>query len=262
MKECFGLSESKACKLVGISRPGFNYVSKKNDAELTERMKVLASEKRRYGYRRLHILLKREGLVVNHKRTQRIYRHLGLSIRTKKRKKLVNSLRLALPTPTHPNEIWAADFVSDALSIGRRLKCLNIVDVFSRECLAIEASFSIPGSDVVRVLNRLKDMRGVPKIIVVDNGPEFTGRALGEWVLEHDVKLAFIRPGKPIENAFIESFNGRFRDELLNEHWFQSIAEARDRIEAWRQEYNTERPHSSLKGLSPREFAEQHMALL
>lgn len=262
MKECFGLSENKACKLVGMSRSSFNYSPRKNDGEITERLKELASEKRRYGYRRLHILLRREGFVVNRKRTQRIYRELGLSIRTKKRKKLVNALRLALPVPTRPNEIWAADFIFDALSFGRRLKCLNIVDIFSRECLAIEANLSIPGSDVVRVLNRLKDTRGIPKIIVVDNGPEFTGRALGEWVLAHNVNLAFIRPGKPIENSFIESFNGRFRDELLNEHWFQSIAEARDRIEAWRREYNTMRPHSSLRGLSPQEFAEQHMALI
>ena len=262
MKERFGLSENKACKLVGISRPGFNYTSRKNDDELTDRLKELASEKRRYGYRRLHILLRREGVVVNHKRTQRLYRNLGLSIRTKKRKKLVNALRLALPPATRPNEIWAADFIFDALTYGRRLKCLNIVDLFSRECVAIKADLSIPGSDVVRVLDRLKDTRGVPKILVIDNGPEFTSRALGEWAMANNVRLAFIRPGKPIENAFIESFNGRFRDECLNEHWFRDIAEAQDKIEAWRQEYNTERPHSSLNGLSPQEFAEQHMALI
>lgn len=164
--------------------------------------------------------------------------------------------------PTRPNEIWAADFIFDALRSGRRLKCLNVVDVFSRECLAIEANSSIPGSSVVRVFDRLKETRGVPQTIVVDNGPEFTSRALGEWALDNDVKLAFIRPGKPVENSFIESLNGRFRDECLNEHWFRDVTEARDRIEAWRQEYNTERPHSSLNGLSPREFVERQMALL
>ena len=210
----------------------------------------------------MHVLLRREGLVVNHKRTERIYRELGLCLKTKKRKKLVNALRLVLPTPTKPNEVWAADFIFDALSFGRRLKCLNIIDVFSRECLAIEVNMSISGKDVVRVLGRLRETRGMPKTIMVDNGPEFTGRALGEWVLEHGINLAFIRPGKPIENSLIESFNGRFRDECLNEQWFRNIDEAKAKIEAWRQEYNTERPHSGINDLTPQEFAERYEALL
>jgi putative transposase len=262
MKKDFGLSEYRACRLAGISRSSFNYKSIKNDEELIERLKSLAAQKRRFGYRRLHVLLCREGLVRNHKRTQRIYRKLGLSIRTKKRKKLANTLRLALDAPKRINETWAADFVFDALSSGRRLKCLNIVDVFSRECLAIEVDQSIPGRHVVHVLDRLKDLRGLPVNIMLDNGPEFISRALGDWANENDVKLAFIRPGKPTENSFIESFNGRFRDECLNENWFRSIEQARERIEAWRQEYNTERPHSSLGNLSPLEFVRRQIALV
>lgn len=203
------------------------------------------------------MLLKREGLVVNHKRTERLYRELGLSIRTKKRKKLVGTLRLVLSTPTRPNEIWAADFIHDSLTNGRRLKCLTVVDVFSRECLAIAVDSSIPGSAVAQVFNRLIEIRGAPQIIVTDNGPEFTSHALGEWALTHSVKLAFIRPGKPMENGFIESFNGRFRDECLNEHWLINLAHARSVIENWRIEYNEERPHSALKHMTPAEFMRQ-----
>ncbi len=258
MKTRFGRSEKRACELTGISRSSYRYVKKANDTELKERLRELAQEKRRYGCRRLHILLKREGLVVNHKKTERVYRELGLSIRTKKRKRLVNAPRLVLPMPEAPDEIWAADFIHDGLSDGRRLRCLTIVDIFTRECLAIEADTSLPGRRVVAALDRLMDGRGLPAVIVVDNGPEFTGRALGEWVMKHNVKLAFIRPGKPIENAFIESFNGRFRDECLNEHWFSSVEDAKTRIEAWRCEYNTERPHSSIDDLTPQEFAERY----
>lgn len=185
---------------------------------------------------------------------------MGLSIRTKRRKKLVNALRLVLPLPTRPNQIWAADFIHDSLSEGRRLRCLTVIDIFTRECLTIEVATSIPGKDVVRVLDILAERRGMPDTLVVDNGPEFTGRALGEWALRQGVKLAFIRPGKPIENAFAESFNGRFRDECLNEHWFISMDDAKEKIEHWRCEYNTERPHSALDDLTPNEFAEKQVA--
>jgi putative transposase len=223
---------------------------------------IHTAEKRRYGYRRLHVLLRREGLVVNHKRTQRIYKKLGLSIRTKRRKKLAGALRIALEAPTRINETWATDFVFDALSSGKRLKCLNVVDVFSRECLVIEVNQSIPGKHVVRVLDKLKDLRGLPESIMLDNGPEFISHVLGDWASENNVKLAFISPGKPTENAFIESFNGRFRDECLNENWFRNMEQARNIIEEWRQEYNTERPHSSLGNLSPSEFVMQQVALV
>lgn len=255
-----GFSENKACSLVGISRSVVRYTRRTENETVTERLKELAQTKRRYGYRRLHVLLRREGLVVNHKRTERIYRALGLSIRTKKRKRLVNALRLALPVPSRPNEIWAMDFVHDSTNGGRRVKCLTVIDLFSRECLAIEVASSVPGLMVARTLSRLVECREAPETIVVDNGPEFTGRALGEWVMERGINLAFIRPGKPIENAFIESFNGKLRDECLNEHWFTSVGDAVDRIEKWRQEYNNERPHSRLGDLTPREFAERYAA--
>lgn len=256
--DTLGLSGRRAASLVGMSRNTLRAAPQPDkDALVRKRLATLAQEKRRYGARRLHVLLKREGLVINHKKTERIYRELGLSIRTKKRKRLVNSLRLALPVPARVNEIWAADFIHDATAGGSRIRCLTVVDVFSRECLAIEVATSIPGASVVNVFDRLGELRETPEIIVTDNGPEFTGRALGQWVMDHDVKLAFIRPGKPIENAFIESFNGRFRDECLNEHWFRTVDDAQARIEAWRCEYNTERPHSALGHLTPLEYVRQ-----
>ena len=256
--DVLGLSKRKTATLVGLSRNTLSYKRIDRDAQVKERLTELAAKKRRYGARRLHVLLRREGLVVNHKRTERIYRELGLSIRTKKRKRLVNRLRLALPIPSRSNEIWAVDFIHDTLSNGRRLKCLTLVDIYSRECLALVGDISLPGSSVVTILERLRETRGTPKIIVVDNGPEFTGRALGEWALRHDVKLAFIRPGKPIENAFIESFNGRFRDECLNERWFRNLEQARRIIEDWRIDYNEECPHSAFGQLTPAEFARQN----
>ena len=256
-KTFFGLSENKACKYLKISRSSLKYQSQMDDGALRKRMKELAEEKRRYGCPRLHFLLKQEGLVKNHKRTERIYREEKLSLRTKKRKKIACQLRLALPKATAKNQIWAMDFVSDALASGRRVKCLNTIDIFNRESLAIKVEHSIPGQGVVDQLNRLKDFVGLPKIITVDNGPEFTSKSLWQWAYENNVKLAFIRPGSPIENAFIESFNGRFRDECLNEHWFLNLEEAREIIEAWRNDYNKNRPHSSLGMLTPLQFAKQ-----
>lgn len=259
MKIRFGLSERRACRLIGFSRMSQRYVGKKDETIVRKRLKELAQEKRRYGCRRLHILLKKEGLVTNHKKTERLYNEMGLSIRTKKRKKLVNALRLALPLPTRPNQIWAMDFIHDSLREDHRLRCLTIIDVFTRECLAIEVATSIPGKGIVKILDILAERRDAPDTLVVDNGPEFTGRALGEWALKQEAKLAFIRPGKPIENAFIESFNGRFRDECLNEHWFISIDDAKEKIERWRLEYNTERPHSALDDLTPQEFVQKQV---
>jgi putative transposase len=257
-QERAGISERRACRLLGIERATFRYVSTRGDeGELRERMKVLASQRRRFGYRRLHTLLRREGKVVNVKRTYRIYHDLGLTVRKRRRKKVAVE-RQPRPAPERPNQRWSMDFVSDSLSNGRRIRCLTIVDDFTRECPAIEVDTSLPGVRVIRVLERLAAQRGgLPEAIVVDNGPEFAGRALDAWAYQKGISLLFIRPGKPIENAFIESFNGRFRDECLNEHWFTSLAHAQVVIEQWRREYNEERPKHGLGGLTPSAYARQ-----
>ena len=206
-------------------------------------------------YRRLHILLEREGLVVNHKRVHRIYRAAGLQVRRRHRKRLTRAERIPLPVPDQRLARWSMDFPVDTLADGRGFRTLNIVDDFTRECLAIEVDRSLPGLRVARVLDRLHATIGLPPSIVVDNGPEFAGRTLDAWAYARGVTLRFIRPGKPVENAYIESFNGKFRDECLNEHWFVSLADAQATIEAWRVDYNTVRPHSSLDGATPEHFA-------
>ncbi|WP_413212602.1 MULTISPECIES: IS3 family transposase [Burkholderiaceae] len=253
---------TRACGLVGISRSLFRYESRRSgdDQALTGRMMAIAAQKRRYGYRRIHVLLQREGWLANHKRVWRLYSKAGLSVRKRKRKRIAAVERKPLPTPTGPNQSWSMDFVSDGLAHGRRFRCLNVVDDYTRECLAIEVDTSLPGLRVKQVLQRLAEMRGLPASITVDNGPEFAGKVLDAWAYEAGVTLSFIRPGKPVENAYIESFNGRFRDECLNEHWFVSMRHARSLIESWRIEYNTERPHSSLGYLTPGQFARAHEA--
>jgi putative transposase len=222
-----------------------------------QRLAELARERSRFGYRRLHVLLRREGLVVNHKRVLRLYRLAGLGLRRQKRKRMPSVARGAPGLPTRPNECWALDFVSDTLAWGRRIRCLTVLDCFTREAPAIELDTSLPGARVVRVLDELAERRGLPTAILLDNGPELTGRALDQWAYEHGVELRFIEPGKPVQNAFIESFNGRFRDECLNQHWFLSLPQARRIVEAWRLDYNRDRPHSSLGYLTPDEFAHQ-----
>ena len=256
LREERGLGITRACGLVGISRSVYGYRSRRPvPAGLRERISELAGEKRRYGYRRIHVLLRREGWKVNRKRTYRLYREAGLAVRRRKRKRIALFERKPLPKPTTVNRSWSMDFVADGLIDGRKLRCLAIVDDYSRECLALEVDTSITGRRVAAVLDRLADLRGLPLSITVDHGPEFEGQVLDAWAYEHGVRLNFIRPGKPVENAYIESFNGRFRDECLNEHWFLTMAHARRVIEAWRIEYNTERPHSSLGDLTPEEFA-------
>jgi putative transposase len=252
-----GLGVTRACGLVGISRSLYRYQRRPDPVELVARLRELAAVKRRYGYRRLHVLLKREGFAVNRKRVQRLYREAGLTVRRRKRKRIGPAERRPLPKPEAPNISWSMDFVSDGLGDGRRLRCLTIVDDCTRECLAIEVDTSLTGKRVVAVLDRLIEMRGPPLSITVDHGPEFEGQALDAWAYQHDLRLAFIRPGKPVENAYIESFNGKFRDECLNEHWFVTMDHARRAIERWRVEYNTERPHSSLGDLTPNEYAER-----
>jgi len=220
-----------------------------------KRLRELAEQRKRFGSPRLHILLKREGLVVNHKRTERIYREEGLALRRKRRRKGATGVRVVIPSAQRPNEHWSMDFVSDSIVTGRRFRALTVVDNYSRECPVIEVDTSLGGARVVNVLERLSDTRGLPEVITVDNGPEFVGRALDEWAYRRGVKLNFIRLGKPIENAFAESFNGRLRDECLNTNWFINLKEAREIIENWREDYNQVRPHSSLNNLTPAEYA-------
>ena len=250
-----GRSIRKACLLVGLSRASYDYkpVADRDD-KLRERIRELAHQRRRFGCPRIHILLRRERLVINHKRTERIYREEGLSLRKRRRKKTAARTRVILPVPERTNERWSMDFVTDSMVTGRRFRALVIVDDYSRECPAIEVDTSLGGFRVVSVLERLRETRGLPEVITIDNGPEFAGRALDEWAYSRGVKLNFIRPGKPIENAFAESFIGRLRDECLNENWFMSLKHARDIIENWRIDYNEDRPHGSLGGLSPNEF--------
>ena len=222
---------------------------------LRQRLRELAAERPRYGYRRLHVLLVREGHAVNHKRIHRLYREEGLAVRRRLRKRVCRGQRRPLLRADRLNQAWSMDFMGDTLSSGRTFRTLNIVDQYSRECLALEVDSSLPGQRVVRVLDRLAAERGLPEVLVIDNGPEFTGKTLDLWAYEHRVHLHFIQPGRPIQNAFVESFNGRFRDECLNQHWFTSLGDARAHIEAWRDDYNTRRPHSGLGHRTPIEFA-------
>ncbi len=256
MREAQGLSERRACWLVGMARTSCRYEPQRQEEaeKLKARLCTLAGERRRFGYRRLTVLLRREGWGVNHKRVYRLYREEGLGVRRRKRKRIGAVERQALAIPTRPNERWSMDFISDALSEGRKFRSLNIVDDFNRECLAAEVDTSLTGARVVRVLERLGELRGLPQMLVMDNGPEFAGRAVDVWAYEQGVKLHFIEPGKPVQNAFIESFNGKMRDECLNEHWFLSLGEARETIETWRRDYNEVRPHTSLGNRTPQEF--------
>jgi putative transposase len=252
----FGMSQSRACGLIRMHRSTCRYRSfRGDDRGLRERMLEHAARRPRFGYRRIHVLLRREGELVNHKRIYRLYRYLGLSVRRRRRKRVAPYLRRPKPIPAAPNERWSMDFTADTLADARPFRTLNLVDDFSRECVAIEVARSIPGQRVARLLDRLAIERGLPKAIVVDNGPEFAGRALDQWAFERGVELHFIEPGKPIQNCFVESFNGRFRDECLNVNWFTSLSDAMEKIEGWRVDYNRHRPHGSLGNLPPEEFA-------
>jgi len=256
IKETHSLSERRACKLSSLPRSSFRYQPKPDhNAELRIRLRELAEKRRKFGSPRLHTLLRREGHQINHKRTERLYREEGLSLRLKRRKKRISHLRVVMDRPERINQHWSMDFVSDSLYNGRRFRVLTIVDDLSRECPALEADHSLTGKRVTRVLDRIALTRGLPDIITVDNGPEFISEALDLWAYENNVKLRFIQPGKPVQNAYIESFNGKFREECLNEHVFVSLHSAQQIIETWRQDYNSERPHSSLNDLTPEEFA-------
>ena len=218
---------------------------------LRRRLRELASVRVRFGYRRLTVLLKREGWPVNAKRIYRLYCDEGLTVRTKPRKKLASRARVPLPAPTRPNERWSMDFVSARLADGRWFRTLTVLDVYTREALALVADRSLTGVKVAAALTPLVRRRGAPKAITVDNGGEFVSRAMDAWAYAHDVRLEFIRPGRPIENAFIESFNGRLRDECLNAHVFTTTLEAQGVLDAWRDDYNHVRPHSALQDRTP-----------
>jgi putative transposase len=232
-------------------------VSRPDEDVIRKRLKELAQTRRRFGCPRLHVMLRREGFMINHKRTERLYKQEGLSLCIRHRKKLSSLLRTAIPKPNHPNHIWSMDFMRDSLANGRAIKVLSVVDEYTRKCFRIDVDTSINGVRVVRTLGEIGQIAGLPEILIVDNGPEFISKALDAWAYQRGVKLTFIRPGKPVENAYIESFNGRFRDECLNENWFMSLDHARRIIEAWRIDYNTERPHSSLGYLTPEEFIDR-----
>jgi putative transposase len=257
VQEAHGLSERRACRLIGIGRTSHRYAAAPDrDGPLREQLVELSGQWRRFGYRGLHRLLRRRGVVVNHKRLYRVYREEGLQVRRRRRKRLKRPLRGGKTLPTSRNEAWAMDFVHDGLADGRRIRVLTIVDLCTRESPGIEVATSIPGERVVRVLERLAEVHGLPKRITCDNGPEFVSVALATWAEERGVELDFIEPGKPVQNCFIESFNGTFRDECLNEHWFTSLEDAEEKILGWWRRYNEERPHSSLGVKTPREFAE------
>jgi putative transposase len=255
VQEAFGLSERSACRALGFPRASHRYESIRVDApELVAKLRKLAMERPRFGYRRLHILLRRGGEIVNHKRIYRLYRLEGLTVRIKRRKRLAASPRLAPRTPNGIGQRWSMDFVCDHTAEGLRFRVLTLVDDFSRRSPGLLVERSIGGGRVVRFLEELARVNGYPETIVIDNGPEFVSNALDQWAHSHNVQLHFIRPGRPVENAFIESFNGKFRDECLNANWFHSLEHTREIVSEWLEDYNERRPHSSLGGLTPMEF--------
>ncbi len=251
-----GLSERRSCKLAGLGRATYRYKpGAKDDGLVRERLRVLAVQRPRFGAPRLIVLLRQELGLVNHKRVERIYREESLQLPRKKGKKRgVNNRAAALLAPGGPNERWSMDFMSDSLSDGRRFRVLTVVDDFTRESVATLVDTGITGERVIRTLEWLQETRGLPGMLVMDNGPEFTSKAMLTWSKPAVVKLHFIDPGRPVQNAFIESFNGKLRDECLNQHWFVSLEEARRIIESWRLDYNTARPHSSLGYMTPEAF--------
>jgi len=256
VRRTYAVSLRRACGLMQIGMSSFYYEAKPiDDGRLREALKKAAAKRRRWGYRMLAAALRRESFTDNHKRIYRVYREERLQVPVRKKRKAA-MWRGEKPEPScHRDDRWSMDFMSDQLACGRRIRTLNIVDDHTRECLAIEVDTSLGAHRVCRVLDRLVSMRGHPRRILTDNGPEFAGKALDRWAYEHCVELQFIQPGKPVQNAFVESFNGTMRNECLNEHWFLDLEEAKELIEAWRVDYNTERPHSSLGGKTPGEFA-------
>jgi putative transposase len=253
-----GLSERRALGIVRMSASALRYApAPDRNSWLLEKIMALAHRHRRYGASMIYLKLRQEGLSVNHKRVDRLYALAELQIRKRKRKKIPVSERQPLLRPERANQVWSMDFVFDRSADGRVIKCLTIVDDATHECVAIVVERAISGERLTRILDTLRISRGLPEVIRTDNGKEFCGRAMLSWCHGHGVKLRLIEPGKPNQNAYIESFNGRFRDECLNENWFTGLLQARSIIESWRREYNEERPKKALGGLTPALYARQ-----
>ncbi|WP_336064789.1 MULTISPECIES: IS3 family transposase [Marinobacter] len=260
LQKRYRVSERQACAVLQFSRASCRYQSVARDSSaLSMRIREITLTRLHYGYRRVHVQLQREGWRDNHKRVYRLYRDQGLSLRLKrpKRNKAAKN-RQPLQRATHPNHIWGMDFVSDALFDGRRLRLLTIIDLFTRECLGIVVGQSLKGHDVQEALTAIARFRGNPEVLKTDNGSEFAGKVMDRWAYERNIEIDFSRPGKPTDNATVESFNGRLRQECLNENWFLSLADAREKIEAWRAFYNQVRPHSALEWCTPSDYARKH----
>ena len=255
LRSHYTASERRVCGLMGIAMSSYRYQSQRTDEPLRTKLVELAREKPRFGYRRLHVLLRRSGEQVNHKRLHRVYREAGLTIRRKKRKHCVREGK-PLVARTSANQEWGLDFAHDAVACGRTIRVLSVVDAYTRECLALEVDTSFASRRVTRVLEGIVAERGLPQAIRCDNGPELTSRHFLAWCIERQIELLHIQPGKPTQNARVESFHGRLREECLHVSWFQNFFDARAKIAAWRKEYNEERPHSSLGYKTPKEFAE------
>lgn len=257
MIEQFDLSERHACCLVGLSRDSYRHppVADRQTQELNAAIIEIAQVRRRFGYRRIHDLLRPAFPGVNHKRVYRLYRAANLMVRKRKKAKRPESERVPLQIAQAVNAVWSMDFVSDSLACGRRIKCLTVADDFSHECIDIGVDYGISGQYVTRLLDRAAAFRGYPSVVRTDNGPEFTSRVFMAWAQAHGIRHILIQPGRPMQNGYIESFNGKFRDECLNEHWFGSLTQARSAIATWRLDYNEIRPHSSCQRMPPARFA-------
>jgi putative transposase len=263
MTEQYQMSERRGCQAAVINRSTCRYQPvPDNNEQLRQQLKQLAALRPRWGQKRLQVLLRRQGFRVNHKRTERLYRELNLSLRLRRRTKRASAIRVPAELPTGPNQRWSMDFVCDQLIGGQRLKCLTVVDDFTRESPGILVGRCITGEMVAGFFDPLTGQRSLPKVIVCDNGPEFTSVALDQWAFRNQIKLSFIQPGKPVQNCFVESFNGKFRDECLSSSIFYDLDDAQAKIETWRNDYNETRPHSSLKQRTPLEYAKMYENLL
>jgi len=259
IQEHYGISERMACRIMAINQNTKRYKPKDNqeNIRIKERLTALSSKHPRYGYRRLHIMLLREGERINIKRTYRIYKEAGLALKKRSKKRRYEK-RGAPENPLRKvNSRWAMDFISDRTRTSSAFRVLVIMDVVTKECLALEADNSLSGRRVGQVLNRIAMFRGYPDEVLTDNGPEFTSNAMNEWSYDHNVKQIFIDPGRPMQNGAVESLNGKLRTECLNQHWFKHLSEAQNIIESWRHEYNESRPHMSLGYMTPNEYARE-----